>query len=223
MKQFIQKYKHAWLLSYMFLYFTWFFYLESRGWVPLKIIHTALDDIIPFNEYFFIPYALWFLYIPAVVLFFLFKSRDDYYKTCAFLFTGMTICLIIYTIWPNGQNLRPHGFVRDNFLVDMVQKLYGFDTSTNVCPSIHVFNSIGAHIAIMESKLFKRNKLVRISSFVLAFFICLSTVFLKQHSVIDGLCAIILACVLYPIVYRIDYQAIRQYIRKKRRVYIDMP
>lgn len=218
MKEFFQKYKHAWLLSYMFIYFMWFFYLENRGWVPVKIIHTALDDIIPFNEFFFIPYALWFLYIPAVILFFLFKSKEDYFKICAFLFTGMTICLIIYTIWPNGQNLRPHGFLRDNFLVDMVKRLYGFDTSTNVCPSIHVFNSIGAHIAIMESRLFKNNRLIRTGSFILAFLICLSTVFLKQHSVIDGLCAIVLACVLYLIVYRVNHQAFRQYIRKKRQV-----
>lgn len=218
MKEFFQKYKHAWLLSYMFIYFVWFFYLENRGWVPVKIIHTALDDIIPFHEFFFIPYALWFLYIPAVILFLLFKSKEDYFKVCAFLFTGMTICLIIYTIWPNGQNLRPNGFLRDNFLVDMVKKLYGFDTSTNVCPSIHVFNSIGAHIAIMESRLFKNNRFIRTGSFILAFLICLSTVFLKQHSVIDGLCAIVLACVLYLIVYRVDYQALRQYIRKKRQV-----
>ncbi|MEG1741912.1 MAG: phosphatase PAP2 family protein [Acetivibrio sp.] len=210
MKNFIMKYKHAWVFSYMLLYFVWFFALEQRGGVPMTVIHTPFDNLIPFNEFFYIPYVLWFLYIPAVVLYFFFTSKKDFFKICIFLFTGMTICLIIYTLWPNCQNLRPLTFERDNFFVDCVQRLYGFDTSTNVCPSIHVFNSIGAHIAIRSSEKLKNKKWLRFGSFVLASLICLSTVFLKQHSIIDGLCAVSLACVLYFFVYYLNYSAMKE-------------
>ncbi len=217
MKQFVEKYKHAWVFSYLALYLVWFFYLENRKGIPMTNIHTGLDNLIPFNELFVIPYFLWFSYVAITVLFLFFTSKDDFYKLCGFLFIGMTICLIIYTVWPNCQNLRPHRFARDNFMVDMVKRLYTFDTSTNVCPSIHVFNSIGVHIAIANSNLLKKNRLIQAFSFVLASLICMSTVFLKQHSVVDGLCAIILSCVMYVLVYHIDYVNLWQKIQNRKK------
>lgn len=218
MKNLILKYKHGWILSYMLFYFIWFFALENRGWVPMKTIHTSLDDLIPFNEFFYIPYFLWFMYIPLVVLFLLFTSKKEFYQTCSFLFIGMTICLIIYTFWPNRQNLRPDTFLRDNFFVDCVKRLYAFDTSTNVCPSIHVFNSIGAHIAVMNCAKLKDKKWIRSGSLILAIMISLATVFLKQHSVVDGLCAAVLAGVMYFFVYYLDYSAIRVWYQERKRI-----
>ena len=47
--------------------------------------------------------------------------------------------------------------------------------------------------------------------------ICLSTVFLKQHSVFDGVCAIVLAIFMYLIVYKVDYENMRQNGRWNRR------
>ena len=215
MKQFISKYKHGWLLGYTFIYLVWFFLLENRSNVTFHTIHIKLDDLIPFNEYFVIPYFLWFLYIAGTILYFFFTSKEDYYKCCAFLFIGMTICLIIYTIWPNEQNLRPDTFTRDNIFVAIVKTLYTTDTSTNVCPSIHVYNSIGAHIAITHSKLKEKRGLCA-ASFVLAVSICLSTVFLKQHSAFDGICAVGLSIVMYLLVYKVDYTTLIQTIKEKK-------
>ena len=76
---------------------------------------------------------------------------------CFFYFSGMTIFLIICTVFPNALNLRPTVFPRDNMFTDMVKVLYKTDTPTNVLPSIHVFNSIGAGIAISHSNDFKKN------------------------------------------------------------------
>ena len=63
MKAFFQKYKHAWVLLYAFLYLPWFFWLESRANLPYHVIHVWLDDKIPFVEYFIVPYLLWFVYV----------------------------------------------------------------------------------------------------------------------------------------------------------------
>lgn len=218
MRALIQKYKHAWILSYLLIYFYWFFALEARTGVPMKTIHTALDDYIPFNEWFYIPYILWFGYMVIVVGYFFFHQKEDFYRSTSFLFIGMTICLIIYTFWPNCQNLRPTTFERDNILVSLVQALYRTDTSTNVCPSIHVFNSLVAHSAVMNSELFKNKKWIRRGSFVLMVLICMSTVFLKQHSVFDGICALALFTVMYPFVYKIDYSHMFEN-RKKREAF----
>ena len=39
----------------------------------------AVDNYIPFNEVFIIPYFLWFFYVPAVVLYLALHNKDDYY------------------------------------------------------------------------------------------------------------------------------------------------
>ncbi|MDF2590413.1 MAG: phosphatase [Anaerocolumna sp.] len=217
MKELILKYKHGWVLSYFFIYIIWFFALEQNVTTKYTPVHIWLDDFIPFNEWFVIPYYLWFAYIFVTVAYFFLTSKDDFYKITAFLFIGMTICLIIYTIWPNGQNLRPDlaTIGRDNIFIDVLRKLYSTDTSTNVCPSIHVFNSIGAHIAIHHSETLKKHKWVQVSSFVLMTLIILSTMFLKQHSALDAIAAIALSIVMYLLVY--NFSSSRQLHKLKQK------
>ncbi len=201
---YLNKYKHAFpLIVFMAIYLLWFGYIEKNV-DNYRIIHVALDDHIPFCEIFIIPYLLWFFYVAAVVVYFLFKDKDDYFKSCAFLFTGMTIFLLISTLWPNGQDLRPYEMPRDNVFTRMVAALYRTDTPTNLWPSIHVYNSIGCHIAIIKSRHFENRKGIRIASSVLCTSIIMSTMFIKQHSVFDVTTAFIMASVMYIIVYRSD-------------------
>ena len=99
MKVFYERYKHAIpLIIYAVIYCTWFIYLEKTVTHPSRIIHMKIDDAIPFCEVFVIPYFLWFAYVSIVVLYCFFKNKQEYYKCCAFLFTGMTIFLIISTL-----------------------------------------------------------------------------------------------------------------------------
>ena len=108
MKCFYEKYRHGIpLIIYMIIYLTWFAWLEKTNVKNYQVIHVALDDYIPFCELFVVPYLLWFLYVAAVVVYLFFKNKQDYYKLCVFLFTGMTVFLIVSTLWPNGHHLRP--------------------------------------------------------------------------------------------------------------------
>lgn len=215
MKNFINKYKHIWILSYAFIYIPWFMYLEKTVTKTFHVMHISLDDYIPFNEYFIIPYLLWFIYVAGAILYFFFTSKEDYYRLCIFLFTGMTVSLIICSVFPNGTDLRPVIDPGKNIFSEIVAVLYQADTSTNVFPSIHVFNSIGVHIAVMRSKSLKKLRWVRISSFLLMISICLATVFLKQHSAVDGLGSIILAYFIYSFVYGTDLVQDREKIQEK--------
>lgn len=204
-KAFLQKYKHAWILMYGIIYIKWFSYLETTVKKGYHIIHVGLDDKIPFIEYFIVPYMLWFLYITVTLAYFFFTNVKDYYKMCFFLFSGMTVFLIVSTIFPNGHHLRPEVFARDNIFVHAVQFLYRIDTPTNICPSIHVYNSIGALIAILKSERLRMNKKITIPATILTVLICCATVFLKQHSFVDVITATIMAGVFYQIVYKADY------------------
>ena len=98
MKNIYEKYKHIIPFALYFLvYMTWFSWLEQRHIWQYQIIHLAIDDYIPFNEIFVIPYFLWFVYVPGVVLYLAFRNKDDYYRTAIFLCTGMTVFPVSYT------------------------------------------------------------------------------------------------------------------------------
>jgi membrane-associated phospholipid phosphatase len=219
---FMEKNKHGLLLLYFLIYLPWFHYLEKTVTTHFHVIHVALDDYIPFCEYFIIPYFLWFGYIAWGLLYFYFKNKDEYFRLCAVLFTGMTVFLVVSTIYPNGHYLRPTAFARDNIFVHLVQMLYAADTSTNLFPSIHVYNSIAINFAVWHCDNFRNNRLVRYGSAVLAGSIILSTMFLKQHSVFDVATGILMAVFMLSVVYRPNALKIPEreskYERKLHRV-----
>ena len=117
------------VLIYAVIYFVWFFHLENTNAVHYTEIHATLDDKIPFLEIFIIPYLGWFAYCAIFfVMFLLMYDMEDFFKNAAFLFTGMTAFLIISSIWPNIQYLRPVVMPRDNVFTAMVSHLYMTDT-----------------------------------------------------------------------------------------------
>ncbi len=201
----LRKYRHAIpLIIYGIIYLSWFIYLEQKITKDYRVIHVTLDDYIPFCEVFVVPYFLWFLYVSGTVAYFFFNDKDDYFRACIFLFTGMTIFLIVSTLFPNGHHLRPQVMPRDNVFTWLVSRLYSTDTPTNLWPSIHVYNSLGAHFAIVKSNKFCGERPIRAASLLMCLSIILSTMFIKQHSVFDVVTAFIMAAVMYGIVYKYD-------------------
>ena len=198
----VKKYRHGLLIPlYALIYLPWFAYLEKTVKIPAHIIHTALDELIPFVEIFVIPYLLWFVYIAATVLFFMIRDRNEYFRLMIFLIIGMTLFLIVSTVYPNGHDLRPAAFTRDNIFTRMVARLYRTDSATNILPSIHVYNSLGAWFALHNSRFLKDHRGIRITAALLTALIILSTMFIKQHSVLDVFLAFLLAGILYPVFY----------------------
>lgn len=198
---FLKKYNYASVFLYLPVYMTWFDYLEKSVRHNYYIMHSRFDDLIPFNEYFVVPYLLWFLYVALFLLYFFFKDKKEFLDCFTMLAAGMSICLFICWVFPNGTNLRPHIDPTKNWATYLVSLVYTADTSTNVFPSIHVYNSIAIHIAVRKSKFLTKCKFVQFFSFVLMLSICMSTVALKQHSVLDVIGSLVLASVMYIIIY----------------------
>lgn len=198
---FYNKYKHCLWLLYFLIYMPWFNYLERTVTTQYNVIHLPLDDYIPFCEYFIIPYYLWFAYVAWGVIYTALRNPNDYYKLCTVLFTGMTVFLIASTVYPNGHNLRPDYFARHNICTYLVEKLYASDTSTNLFPSIHVYNSLAVEFFVVNSKDLRNNQIVQFLSTVLCVAIILATMFLKQHSTFDVITAFALAFFMYYLVY----------------------
>lgn len=186
----LQRIKYV--LIYGVLYMSAFSFIENRN-IKHYMIHTKLDEAIPFCEYFVIPYLLWFLFIAITVMYFAFfnESKEEYYRLIGAFGIGMTLFIVISLIFPNGQNLRPR-LSGDGFFIDLVRLVYRKDTPTNIFPSIHVYNSVVCCVAILKNERCRANKGIVIGTLVLTALILASTVLIKQHSIIDLVGALVL-------------------------------
>ncbi|WP_165443973.1 phosphatase PAP2 family protein [Lachnoclostridium sp. Marseille-P6806] len=212
------------MVIFFSVYLAWFFIIEHMNRLHYTVIHTALDDYIPFVEVFVIPYYLWFFYVTGAVIVLYFTDREMYHRTASLLCIGMTAFLLVSTLWSNIQYMRPSEFARDNLFTRMVGNIYRVDTPSNLCPSIHVYNSIGVAFGILGSRSKKlRSHAVRAGSVVLSAAISLSTMFIKQHSVFDVLCACAMAAGAYVLCFRWGFTFAGRYnmqgtlVRRRRR------
>ena len=184
---------------YALFYLSFFALLERTIQTPDLWVHCQLDDLIPFCKYAIVPYILWFPWIPFTLFYLLYKApREDFWRLCIPLFTGMTMTLLFYAIVPNGLALRPKYVPGTDIFAQLVRMIYRSDTPMNVCPSIHVFNSVTLALAYHHCARLRGRKWlwVRVSADLLCVSIILSTMLLKQHSVFDVMGGIILALTL---------------------------
>lgn len=178
------QFKHLLFLLGWVGYFALYFLTENL--IPYEKcypVHSVLDDMIPFCEYFVIPYVGWYLLIVGSLIYFALYNPDNFKNMMKFIIVTQVVAMAIYILFPNRQDLRPEVFVRDNIFTDIVRMLYTFDTSTNVCPSLHVAYSIGIASTWLKEKSASKGCKTFITIF--CFLVCISVAFVKQHSVVD--------------------------------------
>ena len=183
------EFSHLLLLLGWVVYFALYFLTENL--IPQERctpIWMPLDDKIPFCEWFLIPYVFWYLLVVFSLGYFLLYDVDSFKRLQTFIMITQVCAMIVYITFPNRQDLRPEVFPRDNFLTRCIGFLYSFDTNTGVCPSLHVAYSIGIASVWVKQKYAAR----RWSGFVVVavILICLSTMFIKQHSAVDFFAAL---------------------------------
>ena len=188
------EYAHLKLLWGWVFYFA--AYLLTERFIPYErctVIYSPLDDVIPFCEYFIVPYVLWYVLVAGSLLYFLLFHIKSFKNLQKYIIITQVVAMAVYILFPNRQDLRPDSFPRDNVFTQMVGLLYCVDTSTNVCPSLHVAYSVA--IASVWCKEENIHWAVKTAIVIFVITVCLSTVFLKQHSVVDGFAAL-LVCLL---------------------------
>ena len=182
------EYRHLFLLLGWVGYFV--LYLLTENLIPAENcypVHCALDDFVPFCEWFIIPYVSWYLLIIGSLAYFLLYSVDSFRKLQTYIIITQIIAMAVYVIFPTRQDLRPT-VMYDNPLTWIVNLIYSVDTNTGVCPSLHVGYSLG----IASTWLREKNvpKWVRAAIAIWCGVICISVAFVKQHSVVDIFAAI---------------------------------
>jgi len=201
MKRVLQEYKHALLALYFLIYVAWFLLVEQLVTENYTVIYYWLDDFIPFCEFFVLPYVLWYPFFAAVGLFLLFKDKYEFCRYIWAMMIGLSACLALYLVFPNGQELRPEEFARDNIFSRLVGRLYSADTNTNVFPSMHVYGTIAPVVAAIRYKGLAKRVWLKTLIIILGLLICLSTLFIKQHSVLDFIGGAALYLPVYFLIY----------------------
>lgn len=172
--------------------------LVTTDYLPTQ---SALDALIPFCEWFVLPYCLWYPLLIAVGLWLLNRDREGFRRYMDHLAVTFLTSALLWLLLPNGQDLRPLFLPRDNPAIRAVELLYSIDTSTNVLPSVHVVGSICAAAAVHHSPALSGRRFLPLVACFLAVLICLSTLFIKQHALLDVLAGLVLALLTLPIVY----------------------
>lgn len=190
---------------YGFFYLLWFGIIEDVERKEYLVLGSELDQAIPFVEAFVIPYLSWFPFMLIWGLALLLADKEAFDRLSTFLMIGMTFFLIVSSLVPTAVNLRPAVLIRNNIFTDLIRLLWKADTPTNVWPSIHVFNTAAIYMAAVRSTLYRKMKTpVRILLGVWSVSICLSTVLIKQHSLLDVLAGLIMMVVLSFFIYDLN-------------------
>lgn len=199
------EFKHVKLLLFWPVFGLLFMFVERFYTVDHYYpVHCAVDDWIPFCEWFLIPYLFWFVYLIGMHLYTLLYDVETFERMMKYIIITYSAAMLIYFIFPTCQELRPVEFERDNLLTRFIAGFYQFDTNTNVCPSIHVIGSL----AVMEAALWSRrirSKGWKAAFVITASLICVSTVFMKQHSVIDLLAALPICAAAHFLCYKKEH------------------
>jgi len=194
--------KRQWIMmAYLPIHFAWFLILKATITTNYFPMHSVLDDMIPFCEWFVFAYLSWFLYMIITGLYFLLKDEDAFEHFMLSLIIGFFTCTFICSVFPNGQDLRPTSYA-GNFAAQLVKLVQEHDTNKTVFPSMHIVGALSSAFAIANSKTLKGKKLIQVLSWLLCVSIMLATVFLKQHSVLDVFGGMAVCVIVFFLVYR---------------------
>ena len=195
---FFKKNKHIlWALCYL-PYLTLYIIAERVVTDDYFVSYLPIDDAIPFCEWFVFLYVLWFPFLLFGALIAL-SDKKAFRRQMLFIGISFSLTLIFDIIFPNGQDLRPTLTGDLNIAERLCSLIYAADTNTNVLPSMHVLGTFAVAGTMLSSdKLCRR---YAVPFIILSVMICASTVFIKQHSVLDVLTGVAFGAVMSIIMF----------------------
>ena len=193
--------REALLLLYFPVYLLLFMLAEHFITSDYWVSYCALDDWIPFVKEFVYAYILWFPYMVGATLWLFVRDRRAFVRYALFAIISMTACYAIYFLFPSGQELRPETVEGRRLSALIMRIIYSADTNTNVFPSMHVVGTLVAMAGLWDTDTIIHWR--KWALMVIGVLIIVSTVFCKQHSVLDVISGVALCAAVYPVVYRL--------------------
>lgn len=207
-KDYIKQHKYCLTLLYWPIHALWYELLRifSPSDESVLLIESPLDAEIPFCEWFFIPYISWYVCIALTLIYPLFKSKREFLRSNALLIGCMFLPMLFCSFVPNGidLSLRPDfdTLGRENIGTFFVKLIYSIDSPPrNVMPSMHVSESWAMFFAVLQSKVMLKKPIFKALAGIWAILISLSTVFIKQHSILDVFAGFAVGIIVFAFVF----------------------
>ena len=163
---------------------------------PLKahMVGNSIDNVIPFVPIFIYAYVSWYVMLFIIPTFFYYKNKTIFLKYCYSIFVSIIICFLIYILFPTAM-IRPETSI-SGVTGFIIKTVYWVDTPILNCfPSMHCLISfILIYFSLFEKEVKPVYKLITI---VWGLLIVLSTVFVKQHVVIDVISAFVISILVF--------------------------
>lgn len=203
--------KHITMITlYMLFIFLFLFvgsYNEGREFYNLSI---SIDNKIPFNPHFVWTYILY--YIVALMPVMVVDDIHDFRRMVGAYLMMYFLGFLTFIIFP-VKMLRPE-ITGDGYSLWLLRKIYNADNGYNAFPSMHVAN---AFLASFFS--FRFNRIYGGFVYLIAFLITISTLFIKQHYLVDLPAGILLAYFVYRFSYfKFSSEMLRSKLKKFREV-----
>lgn len=170
-------------------------FLVYAGTRPItnKMLHYdisgQLDYCLPFLPVFVIPYILAYLQWIIGYVMVARYDRGYCYRVIFGEILSKLLIAVIFLLFPTTM-LREEVFGQDLFS-KMVIFLYKIDAPTNLFPSIHCLESYICMKTALEMKNISRK--YQLSMCLMSILVFMSTVFIKQHVILDFVGAVIVA------------------------------
>ncbi|MCH5167648.1 MAG: phosphatase PAP2 family protein [Erysipelotrichales bacterium] len=144
-------------------------------------LSTMIDDVIPLVPIFIIVYIL--AYVQWIVGYIVIarESKKVCYKYLSAELIAKFICLILFFLLPTTM-VRPE-IRNQGLLLGLVNFIYMVDAPVNLFPSIHCLESWLVFRGSLACK--KVPNMYKLTTFIFSILVCLSTVFVKQHLIVD--------------------------------------
>ena len=170
--------------------------LLNHGREQVYILVTVFDQSIPFTQYFVIPYIAWYALIFVALTWFMYRDLRLYILTIISIILGLFISFIFFSVF---QTTVPRPEILGHDIFSRLTKfIYTIDKPFNAFPSIHVLTSYIVFLGCLETK----GNSPKISLIIrgAVILVILSTLFLKQHTLLDVLGGLVLGGSLFKAV-----------------------
>lgn len=176
-------------------------------------LFTAFDISIPFVKVFIVPYIIWYIFTYIMFFYIYLKNKKIYLRT---LITYATCLILSYSIFYFFQTTVPRpNLVGNDIFTNLVRLIYRLDKPFNCFPSIHV---LSCYLIIKSINLLEtQNNFIKSLIYFICTLIILSTLFVKQHVLLDILCAILLVEVVKKPIFKFDWE---RFITWKKRQFL---
>lgn len=162
---------------------------------------TPADNAIPFEPVWAIIYLGCFLFWAINYILITRQKKEEWFQFATGDYLSRIICGFFFVLLPT-TNVRPE-VVGNGFPEQLVRFVYSMDAPTNLFPSIHCLVSWMCFVGIRGRKYIP--KWYQIFSCVFAIAVFASTLFTKQHYIIDVIVGAILAEICYYIGHHTKY------------------